>query len=212
MLTLVLMVVLFALVFEYINGFHDTANSIATVVATKVLSPMQAVMLAAGTNLFGALVGTAVAKTIASGLIDTQVVQVTSQVLICALAGGIVWNLITWYLGLPSSSSHALIGGLCGAALAASGNTPDHHLGAGCGAFLERRGPAVEGDRANGDFAIDGLHRRLCGDGFVVCHHCGHGEKRRCTVSPGETALGQRLFRQGADRFGRLHGLRARHE
>ncbi|MEZ5544580.1 MAG: inorganic phosphate transporter [Lysobacteraceae bacterium] len=124
MLTLVLMVVLFALIFEYINGFHDTANSIATVVATKVLSPMQAVMLAAGTNLFGALVGTAVAKTIASGLIDTQVVQVTSQVLICALAGGIVWNLITWYLGLPSSSSHALIGGLCGAALAASGNTP----------------------------------------------------------------------------------------
>jgi PiT family inorganic phosphate transporter len=121
---LVLMVVLFALIFEYINGFHDTANSIATVVATKVLSPMQAVMLAACTNLIGALIGTAVAKTIASGLIDTQVVAVTSQVLICALTGGIVWNLITWYLGLPSSSSHALIGGLCGAALAASGNTP----------------------------------------------------------------------------------------
>lgn len=120
MLTLVLLVVFFALVFEYINGFHDTANSIATVVATKVLSPGQAIVLAAGMNLIGALVGTAVAKTIASGLIDTQVVEVTSQVLICALAGGIVWNLITWYLGLPSSSSHALIGGLCGAALGAA--------------------------------------------------------------------------------------------
>jgi PiT family inorganic phosphate transporter len=121
MLTLVLLVVLTALVFEYINGFHDTANSIATVVATKVLSPMQAVALAAATNLVGALWGTAVAKTISSGLVDAQVVTITSQVLICALTGGIVWNLITWYIGMPSSSSHALIGGLCGAALAASG-------------------------------------------------------------------------------------------
>ncbi len=122
MLTLLLLVILFALVFEFINGFHDTANSIATVVATKVLSPGQAVILAASMNLIGAFWGTAVAKTIASGLIDTDVVTVTSQVLICALAGGITWNLITWWLGLPSSSSHALIGGLCGAALAASHN------------------------------------------------------------------------------------------
>src|SRR6187402_96591 len=121
MLTLVFAVVLIALVFEYINGFHDTANSIATVVATKVLSPTQAVMLAAGMNLLGALAGTAVAKTIASGLVDTSVVQVTSQVLICALTGGIIWNLITWWQGLPSSSSHALIGGLCGATLIAAG-------------------------------------------------------------------------------------------
>ena len=120
MLTLVLLVILTALVFEYINGFHDTANSIATVVATKVLSPMQAVALAASMNLVGALWGTAVAKTIASGLVDVQVVTITSQVLICALSGGIVWNLITWYVGMPSSSSHALIGGLCGAALAAA--------------------------------------------------------------------------------------------
>jgi inorganic phosphate transporter, PiT family len=122
MLTLLLAVILTALVFEYINGFHDTANSIATVVATKVLTPTQAVMLAAATNLVGALLGTAVAKTIYSGLIDTHVVEVTSQLLICALTGGIVWNLVTWYLGLPSSSSHALIGGLCGAALSASNN------------------------------------------------------------------------------------------
>jgi PiT family inorganic phosphate transporter len=120
MLTLVLVVVVVALVFEYINGFHDTANSIATVVATKTLSPMQAVLLAAGTNLVGALWGTAVAKTIASGIVDTHVVEVTSQLVLCALIGGIVWNLITWAVGLPSSSSHALIGGLCGAALAAA--------------------------------------------------------------------------------------------
>jgi len=119
-LSFVLAVVVVALVFEYINGFHDTANSIATVVATKVLSPAQAVGLAAATNLIGALWGTAVAKTIASGLLDTHVVDVTAQLILCALAGATVWNLLTWALGLPSSSSHALIGGLCGAALASS--------------------------------------------------------------------------------------------
>lgn len=113
-------VVLIALVFNYINGFHDTANSIATVVATKVLTPGQAVLLAAVTNLFGAMVGTAVARTIASGLIDSGVLQVGGELLVCALLGAIVWNLITWWRGLPSSSSHALIGGLCGAAFAAS--------------------------------------------------------------------------------------------
>lgn len=122
MLTMLLLVILAALVFEFINGFHDTANSIATVVATKVLTPTQAVILAASTNLVGAMYGTAVAKTIASGLINTDVVVVSSQVLICALTGAIVWNLITWAVGLPSSSSHALIGGLCGAAFAASNN------------------------------------------------------------------------------------------
>lgn len=122
MLTLLLVVILAALVFEFINGFHDTANSIATVVATKVLTPGQAIILAATTNLIGAFMGTAVAKTIASGLVDTDVVNVTSQVLICALTGAIIWNLITWWRGLPSSSSHALIGGLCGAALAAANN------------------------------------------------------------------------------------------
>src|SRR5688500_15627929 len=124
-LILVLVVVATALVFEYINGFHDTANSIATVVATKVLTPTQAVMLAAGMNLVGALMGTAVAKTISSGLIDTTVVVVTSQLIICALTGGIIWNLITWWFGLPSSSSHALVGGLCGAAFAAADNSFD---------------------------------------------------------------------------------------
>ena len=125
MLTLVLVVVLAALVFEYINGFHDTANSIATVVATKVLTPLQAVSLAAVTNLVGALWGTAVAKTIASGIVDAGVVEVTSQMILCALLGGIIWNLITWWWGLPSSSSHALIGGLVGAAFAAAMNNPE---------------------------------------------------------------------------------------
>jgi PiT family inorganic phosphate transporter len=119
-MTLIFTVILVALVFEYINGFHDTANSIATVVSTKVLSPRQAVILAATTNLLGALWGTAVALTVASGLVDTRIV--TSEVLVCALLGAIIWNLLTWWFGLPSSSSHALVGSLCGACLAAAGN------------------------------------------------------------------------------------------
>src|SRR5882724_1863333 len=120
-MTLFLLVLLAAFVFEYINGFHDTANAIATVVSTKVLTPRWAIALAAACNLAGALAGTAVAKTISSGLVDPAVV--TTQTVMCALFGAIVWNLFTWWLGLPSSSSHALIGGLCGAALAtADGN------------------------------------------------------------------------------------------
>jgi len=119
-LTLVFTVLLVALIFEYINGFHDTANSIATVVATKVLTPGQAVILAAITNMLGAMWGTAVAKTISSGLIDSNIVAMTPELLICALLGATIWDLITWWWGLPSSSSHALIGGLCGAAFAAA--------------------------------------------------------------------------------------------
>ena len=121
-MTLLFAVILVALVFEYINGFHDTANSIATVVSTKVLTPRQAVLMAATTNLLGALWGTAVAKTITSGLVDAKIVSMTSDIIICALLGAIIWNLLTWWLGLPSSSSHALIGALCGSAVAASGN------------------------------------------------------------------------------------------
>ena len=121
-MTLIVTVLVVALAFEYINGFHDTANSIATVVSTKVLTPRQAVVLAACTNLFGALLGTAVAKTITGGLVDAGVVTITSGILICALLAAVIWNLITWWQGLPSSSSHALIGGLCGAALAAAHN------------------------------------------------------------------------------------------
>lgn len=125
MLTLVLVVVITALVFEFINGFHDTANSIAASVATKVLSPGQAVSLAAVMNLIGALTGTAVAATIATGIVNTDVVAASSQLVLCSLLGAIVWNLVTWWFGLPSSSSHALIGGLCGAAMAASHNSWD---------------------------------------------------------------------------------------
>src|SRR6185436_9270389 len=115
-MTFVICVILIALIFEYINGFHDTANAIATSVATRALSTRQAILLSASWNLVGALMGTAVAKTIGSGLVDTSLISPTTVA--CALAGGIIWNLVTWYIGLPSSSSHALIGGLCGAALA----------------------------------------------------------------------------------------------
>jgi PiT family inorganic phosphate transporter len=120
-MTLLLLVLLAALVFEYINGFHDTANAIATVVSTKVLTPRMAVMWAAFWNLIGAFAGTAVAKTINSGLVDSS--AVTMATVLAALLSAIIWNLLTWWLGLPSSSSHALIGGLVGAALAtANGN------------------------------------------------------------------------------------------
>lgn len=121
-MALLLTVIAVALCFEYINGFHDTANSIATVVSTKVLTPRQAVFLAASTNLLGAMAGTAVAKTISMGLVDSKLVSLTSGIIICALLSAIIWNLLTWLLGLPSSSSHALIGALCGSALAASNN------------------------------------------------------------------------------------------
>ena len=118
---LMVMVIVVAVVFEYINGFHDAANAIATVVSTRVLTPRQAIMLAAVTNLFGAFWGTAVAKTIYSGYIDMAgghiAIEGMQLAIACGLMGGIVWNLITWWFGIPSSSSHALIGGLCGGVL-----------------------------------------------------------------------------------------------
>ena len=113
---LFIIVVLAAIAFEYINGFHDAANAIATVVSTKVLTPRQAIALAAFFNLTGALMGTAVASTIGKGIVDAKAIDM--KTVLCALLGAIIWNLLTWWLGLPSSSSHALIGGLCGAALA----------------------------------------------------------------------------------------------
>jgi inorganic phosphate transporter, PiT family len=119
-MTLLLLVIVTALVFEFINGFHDTANSIASVVGTKVLAPGQAILLAAVMNLAGALAGTAVASTVGKGLVDSHFV--TIHTLICALLGGTLWNLFTWRMGLPSSSSHALFGGLVGAAIASAGS------------------------------------------------------------------------------------------
>ncbi len=118
-MTLFLLVLLAALAFEYINGFHDTANAIATVVSTKVLTPRQAIVWAAFWNLLGALAGTAVASTIGKGLVDATAINMTT--VLAALLSAIIWNIFTWWLGLPSSSSHALIGGLCGAAIATSG-------------------------------------------------------------------------------------------
>jgi PiT family inorganic phosphate transporter len=119
-LTLIL-VILAAVIFEYSNGFHDAANAIATVVSTRVLTPRQAIAMAAFFNFTGALVGGAVASTIGKGLVDTEVVTMTT--VLSAVIAAFSWNIATWWLGLPSSSSHALIGGLCGAALAvAKGN------------------------------------------------------------------------------------------
>src|SRR6058998_40850 len=109
-----------ALAFDYINGFHDAANSIATVVSTRVLSPGQAVVWAAFFNFVAAFTfGTAVAKTIGRGMID--ITQVTFAVIFAGLVGAIVWDVITWFFGLPTSSSHALIGGYAGAAVASAG-------------------------------------------------------------------------------------------
>src|ERR671938_2181260 len=114
-ITFVIIIILLALVFDYINGFHDAANSIATVVSTRVLSPGQAVVWAAFFNFVAAFgFGTAVAKTMGRGMIDITVV--TFGVILGGLVGAIVWDLITWYFGLPTSSSHALIGGYAGAA------------------------------------------------------------------------------------------------
>jgi inorganic phosphate transporter, PiT family len=112
-------VVILAVAFDYINGFHDTANAIATSVATRALRPEYALLMAAAFNFIGAFAGTAVAKTIGAGIVNEQT---TTQVVVAsALLGAITWNLITWWLGLPSSSSHALIGGLLGATMVASG-------------------------------------------------------------------------------------------
>jgi PiT family inorganic phosphate transporter len=119
-LAIVIFIVLIALVFDFINGFHDSANSIATVVTTRVLSPRQAVVWAAFFN-FSAIfiIGTPVAKTIGTGIVQTAIVD--NELIIATLGGAITWNLITWWFGLPSSSSHALIGGLIGAGLVKGG-------------------------------------------------------------------------------------------
>lgn len=129
---LVAVSILVALSFDFINGFHDAANSIATVVSTRVLSPRWAVVWAAAFNFLAAFIfGTAVAKTISGGLVDPK--QVTQYVIIAALAGAIIWDLLTWWWGLPTSSSHALIGGLAGAGIARAGwqvlvREPKFHL------------------------------------------------------------------------------------
>jgi inorganic phosphate transporter, PiT family len=116
---LLIAIVTLALVFDYTNGFHDTANSIATSVSTRALSPRVAVLMAAGLNLLGALVSTSVAKTVGEGIVNTDLV--TLPLVLAALVGAVVWNFATWYFGIPSSSSHALFGGLIGAMIAKAG-------------------------------------------------------------------------------------------
>jgi PiT family inorganic phosphate transporter len=118
---LLVVVVAVALSFDFTNGFHDTANYVATWVGTRALSPRKAVLVSAAANLAGAFVTTAVAKTVGSGIISTGLA--TDKTVLAALLGAIAWNLVTWYFGLPSSSTHALIGGLVGAALVQSGST-----------------------------------------------------------------------------------------
>ena len=115
---MLVMVILIALVFDFTNGFHDTANSIATVVGTRALDPKLAVLGAAILNFIGALAGHEVAATIGKGIIDATADIATLEVALAGLTGAITWNLITWFFGLPSSSSHALVGGLVGAAMA----------------------------------------------------------------------------------------------
>ena len=119
-LSLLILVVLAALVFDYINGFHDAANAVATVVSTGVLPLRTAILLAAALNVLGAFTGTAVASTIGRGLVEPG--AVSQVVVLAALLGAIAWNLVTWYFGIPSSSSHALVGGLVGATLAHAGH------------------------------------------------------------------------------------------
>ena len=118
-MVLLIAIVVLGLVFDYTNGFHDTANAIATSVSTRALSPRVAVIMAAGLNLLGALIYTGVAKTVGEGLVNTDLV--TLPLVLAALVGAVVWNFTTWYFGLPSSSSHALVGGLIGAMIAEAG-------------------------------------------------------------------------------------------
>ena len=118
-LVLLGLVVVLGVIFEYVNGFHDAANAIATVVATRVLTPLQAVLMAGSLNLVGALSGVAVAKTVGNGIVDAKVV--TQDLVVAALIAAIAWDLLTWYFGLPTSSSHALIFSIIGASVAIHG-------------------------------------------------------------------------------------------
>jgi len=129
LLIITVLVVVFALAFDFINGFHDTANAIATAVSTKALKPRHAIVLAAIMNFVGAMAFTGVAKTITKDIVDPFTLQNGSLVILAALIAGIFWNLLTWYYGIPSSSSHAIIGSIAGAAIAAAGVTSLNYAG-----------------------------------------------------------------------------------
>ncbi|KON67886.1 inorganic phosphate transporter [Peribacillus butanolivorans] len=121
LLILTILIVFFALAFDFINGFHDTANAIATAVSTKAMKPRHAIVMAAIMNFVGAMTFTGVAKTITKDIVDPFTLPNGSYVILAALLAAIIWNLLTWYYGIPSSSSHALIGSIAGAAIAAAG-------------------------------------------------------------------------------------------
>jgi len=126
-LAMLILVIAAALIFDYINGFHDTANAIATCISTRALSVKAAIIMAAGLNFAGAMISTKVASTIGKGIVDP--VNVTQMVVLAGIIGAIIWDLITWYYGLPSSSSHAIIGGLMGAVIAHAGTAALHWKG-----------------------------------------------------------------------------------
>jgi inorganic phosphate transporter, PiT family len=128
-LLITILVVVCALAFDFINGFHDTANAIATSVSTKALTPRRAIILAAVMNFVGAMTFTGVAKTITKDIVDPFTLPNGSVVILAALVAAIAWNLITWYYGIPSSSSHAIIGSIAGAAIAAAGFEALHYSG-----------------------------------------------------------------------------------
>ena len=150
-LVLLVIVVATALAFDFTNGFHDTANVVATSISTRAMAPKIAVGYAAVLNFVGAFLSIQVAATIASGIVDADLV--TEQIVFGGLIGAIAWNLITWYYGLPSSSSHALIGGVVGSMLVAEGPDADH-----------RRGPAGQGGRPRRGRPDPGVRRGRRGD------------------------------------------------
>jgi len=127
MLMMLVLVIAAALLFDYIDGFHDTANAIATCVSTRALSVRSAIIMAAGLNFVGAMISTKVAATIGKGIVDAS--SITQMVVLAGVTGAIIWNLITWYYGLPSSSSHAIIGGILGAVIAHAGMAAPHWAG-----------------------------------------------------------------------------------
>ncbi len=126
-LILLVLVIAAALVFDYVNGFHDTANAIATCVSTRALSVKWAIIMAAVLNFVGAMISTKVAATIGKGIVDAN--NVTQMVVLAGVAGAIIWDLVTWYVGLPTSSSHAIIGGIIGAVIAHAGTAVLHWAG-----------------------------------------------------------------------------------
>lgn len=126
-LLMLVLVIVVALLFDYINGFHDTANAIATCVSTRAMSVRSAIIMAAGLNFLGAMISTKVAATIGKGIVDAN--NVTQMVVVAGVTGAIIWDLITWYYGLPSSSSHAIIGGIMGSVIAHAGLAALHWVG-----------------------------------------------------------------------------------